>query len=163
MKNPLFTQTQTGAIDTPNRVVMAPATRSRSEEPGDVPTPLMAECYAQRANAGFIITEATQISAQGQGYSFTPGICTDGQVADWPTITDAVRAARGRIVSQLWHVGRMSPESFHPDGQCRTALTRHHASSTPTHKSNRGVFYETLIIHSHPLRCAPHSNACYNW
>jgi len=92
-------------------------TRSRSAQPGDVPTDLMASYYAQRASAGFIITEATQISAQGKGYSFTPGIYTEAQVAGWRKVTNAVHRAGGRIFSQLWHVGRMSHESFHPDGK----------------------------------------------
>ena len=116
MNTALFTAKTVGATNAPNRVVMAPMTRSRSEQPGDVPTALMAEYYAQRASAGFIVTEATQISPQGQGYSFTPGIYTDAQVAGWQLVTEAVHRAGGRIVSQLWHVGRMSHPSFHPDG-----------------------------------------------
>lgn len=101
----------------PSRIVMAPMTRSRAAQPGNVPTDLMAEYYAQRASAGLIVTEATQISPQGQGYSFTPGIHSAEQVAGWRKVTDAVHAAGGRIALQLWHVGRMSHESFHADGK----------------------------------------------
>ncbi|MGO4306669.1 alkene reductase [Cupriavidus sp. RAF12] len=96
-----------------NRIVMAPMTRARSAQPGDVPTAMNARYYAQRASAGFIVTEATQISPQGKGYSFTPGIHSADQVAGWRTVTDAVHAAGGRIFLQLWHVGRMSHPDFH--------------------------------------------------
>lgn len=115
--NALFTNKTMGTVEAPNRIVMAPMTRSRSAQPGDVPTDLMAAYYAQRASAGFIVTEATQISAQGKGYSFTPGIYTPEQVNGWRKVTTAVHEADGRIVSQLWHVGRMSHESFHADGK----------------------------------------------
>lgn len=98
---------------------MAPMTRARatSTEAGSVPVPMMATYYAQRSDAALIITEATQVSRQGQGYSFTPGIFSDEQVAGWREVTDAVHARGGRIFCQLWHVGRMSHASFHPDGQ----------------------------------------------
>lgn len=109
----LFDPSRLGPMDLPNRVVMAPMTRSRAAQPGNVPTPLMAEYYAQRASAGLIVTEATQISPQGQGYSFTPGIHSDEQIAGWRQVTQAVHAAGGRIALQLWHVGRMSHPSFH--------------------------------------------------
>lgn len=109
----LFTPVDVGPMRLPTRIAMAPMTRSRAAEPGNVPTPLMARYYAQRAGAAMIVTEATQVSAQGRGYSFTPGIHTDEQVAGWRTVTDAVHAAGGRIVLQLWHVGRMSHPSLH--------------------------------------------------
>lgn len=112
----LFRRLQLGPLQLPNRMVMAPMTRSRSSQPGDVPNALMARYYAQRASAGLIVTEATQISRQGQGYSFTPGIYSKAQVAGWRLVTDAVHAAGGRIVLQLWHVGRMSHASFQTDG-----------------------------------------------
>ncbi len=114
--SPLFQPLQLGTLELPNRMVMAPMTRSRTTQPGDVPNARMATYYAQRASAGLIITEATQISRQGQGYSFTPGIYSDAQVQGWRQVTDAVHAAGGRIVLQLWHVGRMSHASFHADG-----------------------------------------------
>jgi N-ethylmaleimide reductase len=115
--NPLFKPLQCGAWTLPNRIVMPPMTRCRTSQPGDLPNALMAEYYAQRASAGLIVAEATQISRQGQGYSFTPGIHTPAQVEGWRTVTQAVHRARGRIVLQLWHVGRMSHGSFHADGQ----------------------------------------------
>ncbi|APX33660.1 alkene reductase [Brachybacterium sp. P6-10-X1] len=103
----LMTPLDLGALTIPNRIVMAPLTRARS---GDdrVPTELMAEYYTQRAGAGLIISEATSVSAQGVGYHGTPGIWSDEQVAGWRMITEAVHAAGGRIVLQLWHVGRIS-------------------------------------------------------
>ncbi len=112
----LFQPLQLGELELPNRIVMSPMTRSRTTQPGDVPNMMMAAYYAQRASAGLIVTEATQISRQGQGYSFTPGIYSDAQVQGWRGVTDAVHAAGGRIVLQLWHVGRMSHASFHADG-----------------------------------------------
>ena len=109
----LFRPFALGATTLPHRVVMAPMTRARSSQPGDVPNPMNALYYAQRASAAFIVTEATQISPRGKGYSFTPGIHSDEQVAGWRLVTDAVHAAGGRIVLQLWHVGRMSHPEFH--------------------------------------------------
>lgn len=103
-----------GALTLPNRVLMAPMTRNRA--PGTVPTDLMATYYRQRASAGLLITEATQVDARGQGYPNTPGIHTDEQVDAWKTITDAVHDDGGRIFLQLWHVGRVSHASYH-DGE----------------------------------------------
>lgn len=113
----LFTPFALGPLALPHRIAMAPMTRSRSAQPGNVPTDLMAEYYAQRGTAALIVTEATQISPQGQGYSFTPGIHSPEQVAGWRKVTEAVHAKGGRIFLQLWHVGRMSHESFHSDGK----------------------------------------------
>ncbi|WP_428718899.1 alkene reductase [Undibacterium curvum] len=112
----LLSSLRLGLQTLPNRIVMAPMTRARSRQPGDVPTAMMAQYYAQRASAGLIISEATQISPQGKGYSFTPGIYSDEQVAGWRQVTQAVHAAGGRIYLQLWHVGRMSHASLHADG-----------------------------------------------
>lgn len=109
----LFQPLTLGNLSLPNRILMAPMTRCRSSQPGDVPNDLNARYYGQRASAGLIITEAAQISPQGQGYSFTPGIYSQEQVAGWQKVTRAVHAAGGRIFIQLWHVGRMS----HPDFQ----------------------------------------------
>jgi len=108
----LFQPVRVGPATLPNRIVMAPLTRSRAGK-GDVPGPLNAEYYAQRATAGLIISEATQITQQGKGYAFTPGIYTEEQVAGWRLVTDAVHAKGGHIFCQLWHVGRIS----HPDLQ----------------------------------------------
>ena len=105
----------------PNRVWMAPLTRSRATMPGNIPNALMAEYYAQRADprtgAGVIIAEATPISPQGRGYYATPGVHTDAQEAGWRTVTDAVHARGGKIVLQLWHVGRVSHHALQPDNQ----------------------------------------------
>lgn len=113
----LFEPIRLGEIELPHRVAMAPMTRSRSTQPGNVPNATMATYYAQRASAAMIVTEATQVSQQGQGYSFTPGIHSAEQVVGWKHVTDAVHRAGGHIFSQLWHVGRMSHASFHPDGK----------------------------------------------
>lgn len=112
----LFEAKTLGCMVTQNRIVMAPMTRSRTAQPGDIPTELMATYYAQRATAGLIISEATQISAQGKGYSFTPGIYTQEQIEGWKQVTQAVHKEGGKIFLQLWHVGRMSHSSFHHDG-----------------------------------------------
>ncbi len=98
-----------------NRIVMAPLTRSRAGK-GDVPGALNGEYYAQRSSAGLIVSEATNISQQGKGYAFTPGIYTEEQVAGWRLVTDAVHGAGGRIFCQLWHVGRISHPSLQPGG-----------------------------------------------
>ena len=111
----LFTPTLLGAVDIPNRVLMAPLTRSRAQRDG-VPGPLAPLYYAQRASAGLIVTEATQVTPEGQGYISTPGIHSAAQVAGWRRVTDATHAAGGRIFLQLWHVGRVSHESFQPGG-----------------------------------------------
>jgi N-ethylmaleimide reductase len=107
MNNDLFLPFTLGAYTLPNRIVMAPMTRSRAGD-GDAPSHLAASYYAQRATAGLIITEASQVSAQAKGYPKTPGIFTDVQVANWCAVTDAVHAQGGRIFLQLWHVGRVS-------------------------------------------------------
>jgi N-ethylmaleimide reductase len=111
----LFTPIRLGALEAPNRFVMAPLTRMRAG-PGRVPTPLMAEYYARRAAAGLIITEATAISQQGTGCPNSPGIHTYEQVAGWQRVTEAVHRAGGRIFLQLRHRGRISHPSFQPDG-----------------------------------------------
>lgn len=121
MSSKLFTPLKVGAITVPNRVLMAPLTRLRSIEPGDVPTPLMAEYYRQRASAGLIISEATQISAQAKGYAGAPGLHSDEQIAAWKKITDAVHADDGRIAVQLWHTGRISHSSLQPGGAAPVA------------------------------------------
>ncbi len=117
----LFTPIAVGAIDAPNRVVMAPLTRNRARHSDDSPHALHAEYYAQRASAGLLITEATQISPEGKGYAWTPGIYSDAQVAGWQAVTGAVHARGGRIVLQLWHVGRVSHTSLQPGGQAPVA------------------------------------------
>lgn len=113
---PLFDPLAVGDLDLANRIVMAPLTRSRSDREVNDQTGLHALYYAQRAGAGLIVSEATQISKQGQGYAWTPGIFTDEQVESWKPVTDAVHNAGGRIVCQLWHVGAVSHPVFQPDG-----------------------------------------------
>ena len=105
MSNSLFDPLPLGPLTLPNRIAMAPMTRCRSAQPGNIATASMARYYAQRASAGLIISEAMQISPQGQGYSFTPGIHSVEQVQGWEQVTDAVHQAGGRIFAQLWHVG----------------------------------------------------------
>ena len=112
----LFSPLTLGELELPNRLVMAPLTRNRAIPPGMVPSPLAVESYAQRASAGLLITEASQVSQQGQGYQDTPGIYSKEQVAGWKKITDAVHARGGRISIQLWHVGRISHTSLQPNG-----------------------------------------------
>ena len=112
----LFDRFTLGEVTLQNRIIMAPLTRMRSKQPGNVPYALNAEYYAQRATAGLIISEATQISQQGQGYPATPGIHSAEQVAGWKLVTDAVHAKGGKIFLQLWHVGRISHSSHQPSG-----------------------------------------------
>jgi len=128
----LFDPLRIGDIDLATRIVMAPLTRNRAS-PGQVPNPLMAQYYAQRANpatgAGLIVSEASQISPEAQGYLDTPGIYNSAQVAGWRGVTDAVHAQGGRIVVQLWHVGRISHVSLQPGGQAPVSSTARSASS----------------------------------
>jgi len=115
MYDELFQPLKIGSIDAPNRVLMAPLTRSRATMPGNIPNAIMAEYYRQRAGSGLIIAEATPVSPRGYGYYGTPGIHTDEQVEGWKKVTDAVHEAGGRIVLQLWHVGRVSHHALQPN------------------------------------------------
>ena len=116
MSSKLFTPVTVGAVTLANRIIMAPLTRMRSRDDTDVPVlPLMADYYRQRANAGLIISEASQISPQAKGYMGTPGIYNAEQVAAWQSITQAVHEAGGKIAIQLWHVGRVSHHSLQPN------------------------------------------------
>jgi N-ethylmaleimide reductase len=112
----LFTPIKIGQMTLKHRVAMAPLSRSRAGQPGNVPSPMNVEYYRQRASAALIITEAAQISQQGQGYAWTPGIHTAEQVAGWKQVSDAVHEKDGKIFLQLWHVGRVSHPVFQPDG-----------------------------------------------
>jgi 2,4-dienoyl-CoA reductase-like NADH-dependent reductase (Old Yellow Enzyme family) len=116
----LFDPITIGDLVLPNRIIMAPLTRSRAVGGSRVPNALMTEYYVQRASAGLILTEATAVTPQGVGYADTPGIWSDEQVAGWKQVTDAVHAAGGRIFLQLWHVGRISDPIF-LDGQLPVA------------------------------------------
>lgn len=107
----IFDPITLGDLQLPNRIIMAPLTRCRADE-GRVPNAMMAEYYVQRASAGLIISEATSVTAMGVGYPDTPGIWSNDQVRGWSNITKAVHAAGGRMVLQLWHVGRVSHPSY---------------------------------------------------
>ena len=116
----LFEPYQLGPITLPNRAVMAPLTRNRAV-PGMVPSPLATEYYGQRASAGLLVTEASQVSQQGQGYQDTPGIYSKEQIAGWRKVTDHVHDKGGRIFIQLWHVGRISHVDLQENKQAPVA------------------------------------------
>src|SRR5271155_4909561 len=119
-KDVLFTSLRLGAIQLPNRIVMAPLTRMRAGA-GNVPTTLNAEYYAQRASAGLIISEGVAVSPQAQGYPSSPGIYTADQIVGWRGVTDAVHAAGGRIFMQIQHCGRNTHSSLLPAGSLPVA------------------------------------------
>jgi len=123
----LFEPATAGDLQLSNRIVMAPLTRNRA--PRAVPQPITATYYAQRASAGLLITEATAISHQGQGYADVPGLYSDEQVAGWKPVTQAVHAAGGKVVVQLWHVGRISHTSLQPGGGAPVAPSAIRAKS----------------------------------
>lgn len=133
-----------GPLRLPNRLVMAPLTRSR--HPGQIPTDLAPTYYAQRASAGLIVAEATQVTPRGQGYPDTPGIYTEEQAEAWEHVTDLVHAVGGRIVLQLWHVGRVSHSSYH-DGALPVAPSAIAATGKAMTPSFELVDFET----PHPL------------
>ncbi|GLQ39784.1 alkene reductase [Rhizobium albus] len=122
MADTLFTPIQLGALNVPNRIFMAPLTRNRAKSDG-TPNAMAETYYGQRASAGLLISEATQISPYGKGYIDTPGIYTDEHVAAWRGITDAVHANGGRIFCQLWHVGRISHSSLLPNNDAPVSST----------------------------------------
>ena len=132
-----------GDLTLKNRVIMAPLTRMRAKQPGDVPSAMNAEYYAQRAGAGLIITEATQISQQGQGYPATPGIYTSEQIEGWRQVTDAVHQRNGAIFVQLWHVGRISHSSLQPENKLPVAPSAIKASGKVFTKDWKQAEYET--------------------
>ncbi|MGE7157370.1 alkene reductase [Methylorubrum rhodesianum] len=117
----LFESTQLGPYTLKNRIVLPPLTRSRSSQPGNIPNDLMADYYRQRAGAGFMVTEGTQIEPRGQGYAWTPGMHSSEQVEGWRKITAAVHAEGSIIFAQLWHVGRVSHHSLQPGGAAPVA------------------------------------------
>ncbi|MGE0284253.1 MAG: alkene reductase [Rhizobiaceae bacterium] len=139
----LFDPAKAGGLLLSNRVVMAPLTRNRS--PNAVPGPLAVDYYAQRASAGLLITEATAISHQGQGYADVPGLYAPEQLAGWRKVTDAVHAAGGKIVTQLWHVGRISHTSLQPNGGKPVAPSAIRAKSKTylVNPDGSGAFEET--------------------
>src|SRR3546814_10830349 len=131
---------------------MAPLTRNRAGA-GNVPTDLIAEYYRQRASAGLIVAEATQVCPEGQGYQSTPGIHSAEQVAGWKKVTDAVHRAGGRIFLQLWHVGRISHVSLQPGGQAPVAPSAIRANAK-TRSDERRVGKE--CVSPCRSRCAPY-------
>ena len=147
----LFDPLTVGALTLPHRVIMAPLTRMRSKQPGNIPYELNAKYYAQRAGAGLLISEATQISQQGQGYPGTPGIHSAEQVAGWRIVTDGVHKAGGRIVLQLWHVGRISHPSHQPGGALPVAPSAIAAKNSGTYTSD---WKQTQILTPRALETA---------
>lgn len=134
----LFTPLKVGAITVPNRIFMAPLTRLRSIEPGDIPTPLMGEYYRQRASAGLIISEATQISAQAKGYAGAPGLHSPEQIAAWKKITAGVHAEQGHMAVQLWHTGRISHHSVQPGNHAPVAPSAINAGTRTSLRDESG-------------------------
>lgn len=130
MTQHLLTPLKMGAFTLSNRIIMAPLTRSRAGQPGDFPTDMNVAYYAQRASAGLIVSEATQISQQGQGYAFTPGIYTDEQETGWKKIVSTVHAKGGKMAAQLWHVGRISHALLQENGAAPVAPSAIQASTS---------------------------------
>lgn len=161
----LFDPLVLGDITLSNRIIMAPLTRMRASQPGNVPNALNATYYAQRASAGLIVSEATQISQQGQGYPATPGIHSPEQVAGWKLVTDAVHKAGGKIVLQLWHVGRISHSSHQPAGGVPVAPSAIAPSGKTFTADWKQVPYETpraLETSELPLIVADYVSAAKN-
>ncbi|UXI70695.1 alkene reductase [Tahibacter amnicola] len=133
----LFTPYRLGSMMMPNRIVMAPMSRARAGA-GDCATALMAEYYRQRASAGLVIGESSQISRQGQGYAWSPGLHTTAQIAGWRRVVDAVHGAGGRIFAQLCHAGRISHVSFQSDGAAPVAPSALRATFAKVYIDPRG-------------------------
>ena len=147
----LFETVQAGDLKLSNRLVMAPLTRMRSQQPGNVPHALNATYYAQRASAGLIVSEATQVSQQGQGYPGTPGIHSPEQVVGWKLVTNAVHEKGGKMVLQLWHVGRISHPSLQPGGGLPVAPSAIAAANSGTYTAD---WKETPILQPRALETA---------
>ncbi|WP_455819257.1 N-ethylmaleimide reductase [Pseudomonas cerasi] len=136
--NTLFTPLKTGAVTVPNRIFMAPLTRLRSIEPGDIPTPLMAEYYRQRATAGLIVTEATQISFQAKGYAGAPGLHSPEQISAWKAINAGIHQNGGHSAVQLWHTGRISHASLQPEGKAPVSASAINAETRTSLRDAEG-------------------------
>ena len=150
MTDQLLVPITVGAIKAPNRVFMAPLTRNRARKDG-VPGPLSAEYYTQRASAGLIVTEATQVSQQGQGYASTPGIFTEEQVDGWRKVTAAVHGVGGRIVLQLWHVGRISHPDLQPEGDLPVAPSAIRPEGTTVTYEGSKAFVTPRALETHEI------------
>ncbi|WP_168393385.1 alkene reductase [Erwinia amylovora] len=136
--NTLFTPLELGGITVPNRIFMAPLTRLRSIEPGDIPTPLMGEYYRQRSSAGLIITEATQITYQAKGYAGAPGLHSSEQIAAWKHINEGIHQDGGHSAVQLWHTGRISHASLQPGGAAPVSASAINAETRTTLRDASG-------------------------
>lgn len=142
--DPLFAPIKLGALDLKHRVVMAPLTRMRAQQPGNVPYDLNAEYYGQRASdGGLLITEATDITPQARGYVWVPGIHTAGQIEGWKGVTEAVHAKGGLIANQIWHVGRVSHSSLQPDAALPVAPSAIAAPGEVSTSEGKSLPYET--------------------
>lgn len=139
----LFNILKLGDLTLQNRIIMAPLTRMRSKQPGNIPYELNAQYYQQRATAGLIISEATQISQQGQGYPATPGIHSPQQVEGWKLVTDSVHEKGGKMFLQLWHVGRISHSSHQPGSTLPVAPSAIQPSGKTFTASWQQVDFET--------------------
>lgn len=162
MSATLFDPIQLGAIDAPNRIIMAPLTRGRAG-PGFVPNELAREYYRQRASAGLIISEATGISQEGLGWPSAPGLWTDAQVEGWKPVTEAVHEAGGRIVAQLWHMGRLVHSVFN-DGKppvSASATVGEGRAHTPVGRRDLEVA-RPLELHEIPRVIADYVHAAEN-
>ncbi|HZZ43209.1 MAG TPA: alkene reductase [Tepidisphaeraceae bacterium] len=160
----LFTELTVGPYKLPNRIIMAPMTRNRAGD-GNVPRDLNATYYQQRASAGLIITEATQISHQGQGYPNTPGIYSEDQLAGWRKVTTAVHQHGGHIFAQLWHTGRTS-HSFYQPGNSLPVAPSAIPMTSPVYVPGQGMVpHETpraLDLHEIPALIADYARAAKN-
>ena len=152
--SPLFQPYSLGPLRLPNRLVMAPLTRCRAGQPGNVPRPLNAEYYRQRASAGLIVSEATQVCPEGQGYPATPGIHSAAQVARWRQVTETVHGAGGRIFLQLWHVGRISHPAYQPGGGLPVAPSAIAASGKVRYIDAHGAVTEAPLPRPRALETA---------
>jgi N-ethylmaleimide reductase len=147
----LFSPVLLGPYELSHRVVMAPLTRMRSE-PGDLPSDLMVEYYGQRASrGGLVISEATPVSVRGYGYAGAPGIYSDHQIAGWRRVTDAVHRKGGRIVMQLWHVGRQSHTDLQPNGEAPVAPSAIAAQGHAYSKNGEVPFSEPRALELHEI------------
>ncbi|WP_158817229.1 alkene reductase [Methylocapsa sp. S129] len=147
----LFAPFKLGDLELPNRIVMAPLTRNRAARGTDAPHDLNALYYRQRASAGLLISEASQISQQGQGYIWTPGSYSQAQVEGWRKVTDSVHAAGGRIFVQLWHVGRVSHVSLQPGGRAPVAPSAIRAKTKTVLESGFTEVSEPRALETHEI------------
>ena len=147
----LFQPFTLGDLTLPNRICMAPLTRNRAPAETLAPQDINALYYKQRAGAGLLITEATQVSQQGQGYDLTPGMFSSEQAAGWRKVTDAVHAAGGRIFAQLWHVGRISHVDLQPHGGAPVSASALSANTKTFVKGKFVAVSEPRALETHEI------------